>query len=275
MIKSNVKSFRGWCWIFVVTVFLAVALRVFVVSLYQISSVSMEPVLLSGDVIIVSKTSYGPRLLKLSSYLKNKTVEYCRLKGRRGIREGDIVVFSMPLHNISSEFESPNAAGCVAKRILCLPGDTVLIENNMGRNDGITRFQIENQLFPYDSSLHWTLEKYGPLYVPSKGDSIELTEKNKHWYAEILQSENPGGQVIDSAFAANGKNITTYVFKKNYYFVLGDNFYNSFDSRFWGFVPEANIIGEVKGILFSINPDKAGFKKFRFSRFFKTVGTQR
>jgi len=275
MIKSNVKSFRGWCWIFVVTVFLAVALRVFVVSLYQISSVSMEPVLLSGDVIIVSKTSYGPRLLKLSSYMKNKTVEYCRLKGRRGIREGDIVVFSMPLHNISSEFESPNAAGCVAKRILCLPGDTVLIENNMGRNDGITRFQIENQLFPYDSSLHWTLEKYGPLYVPSKGDSIELTEKNKHWYAEILQSENPGGQVIDSAFAANGKNITTYVFKKNYYFVLGDNFYNSFDSRFWGFVPEENIIGEVKGILFSINPDKAGFKKFRFSRFFKTVGTQR
>ena len=275
MIKSNDKSFRGWWWIFVAIVLLAVALRIFVVSLYQVSSVSMEPVLLSGDVIIVSKTSYGPRLLKLSSYLKNKTVEYCRLKGRRGIREGDIVVFSMPLHNISSEFESPNAAGCVAKRILCLPGDTVLIENNMGRNDGITRFQIENQLFPYDSSLHWTLEKYGPLYVPSKGDSIELTEKNKHWYAEILLLENPGGQIIDSALAANGKNLTTYVFKKNYYFVLGDNFYNSFDSRFWGFVPEENIIGEVKGILFSINPDKAGFRKFRFNRFFKTVCEQK
>ncbi|HPM02497.1 MAG TPA: signal peptidase I, partial [Candidatus Cloacimonadota bacterium] len=262
-------------WIFVVTVFLAVALRVFVVSLYQISSVSMEPVLLSGDVIIVSKTSYGPRLLKLSSYLKNKTVEYCRLKGRRGIREGDIVVFSMPLHNSSSEFDNITTAGSVAKRIFCLPGDTVLIENNMGRNDGITYFQNESQLFPYDSSLHWTLEKYGPLYVPSKGDSIELTEKNKHWYAEILQLENPGGKVIDSAFAANGKNITTYVFKKNYYFVLGDNFYNSFDSRFWGFVPEENIIGEVKGILFSINPDKVGFRKFRFNRFFKTVCEQK
>jgi len=275
MIKSNDKSFRGWWWIFVAIVLLAVALRIFVVSLYQVSSVSMEPVLLSGDVIIVSKTSYGPRLLKLSSYLKNKTVEYCRLKGRRGIREGDIVVFSMPLHNISSEFESPNAAGCVAKRILCLPGDTVIIDNNMISNDGVTRFLIENQLFPHDSSLHWTLEKYGPLYVPAKGDSIELTEKNKHWYAEILQLENPGGKVIDSAFAANGKNITTYVFKKNYYFVLGDNFYNSFDSRFWGFVPEENIIGEVKGILFSINPDKVGFRKFRFNRFFKTVCEQK
>ena len=271
MIKSNDKPFRGWWWIFVVTVLLAVALRILVVSLYQISSVSMEPVLLPGDVIIVSKTTYGPRLLKMFTYLKSKNVEYCRLKGRRGIKEGDIVVFSMPLHNSSYEFESPNTAGCVAKRILCLPGDTVLFENNMGSNNGITYFQNESQLFPYDSSLHWTLEKYGPLYVPAKGDLIELTEKNKHWYAEILLLENPGGQIIDSAFAANGKNLTTYVFKKNYYFVLGDNFYNSFDSRFWGFVPEANIIGEVKGILFSINPDTAGFRKFRFSRFFKTV----
>jgi len=88
------------------------------------------------------------------------------------------------------KFYNINAAGCVAKRIFCLPGDTVLIENNMGRNDGITRFQIENQLFPHDSSLHWTLEKYGPLYVPAKGDSIELTEKNKYRYAEILLLEN-------------------------------------------------------------------------------------
>jgi len=256
MIKSNDKSFRGWRWIFVVTVFLTVALRIFVVSLYQVSSVSMEPVLLFGDVIIVSKTSYGPRLLKLSSYLKNKNAEYRRLKGRRRIKEGDIVVFSMPLHNYSSEFDNINTAGSVAKRIFGLPGDTVIIDNNMISYDGVTRFQIENQLFPHDSSLHWTLEKYGPLYVPAKGDSIELTEKNKHWYAEILLLENPGEQIIDSAFAVNGKNLTTYVFKKNYYFVLGDNFYNSFDSRFWGFVPEENIIGEVKGILFSINPDK-------------------
>lgn len=274
MIKSNDKSFRGWWWIFIAIVLLAVALRVFVVSLYQVSSVSMEPVLLSGDVIIVSKTSYGPRLLKLSSYQKNKNAEYCRLKGQRRIKEGDIVVFSIPLHNSSSEFDNINTAGSVAKRIFCLPGDTVIIDNNMISNGGVTRFLIENQLFPHDSSLHWTLEKYGPLYVPAKGDSIELTDKNKCRYAEILLSENSCGQIIDSALTANGKNVTTYVFKENYYFVLGDNFYNSFDSRFWGFVPEENIIGEVKGILFSINSEKGGFRKFRFNRFFKTVRTK-
>ncbi len=274
MIKSNDKSFRGWWWIIVAIVLLAVALRIFVVSLYQVSSVSMEPVLLPGDVIIVSKTSYGPRLLKLSSYLKNKNVEYCRLKGRSRIEEGDIVVFNMPLHNTSSEFESLNTTGCIAKRIFGLPGDTVLIENNKGRNDGITRFQIENQLFPYDSSLHWTLEKYGPLYVPAKGDSIHLTEKNACCYKEVMLHENPKGQIKDNTLVLNGETLTAYVFKKNYYFVLGDNFYNSFDSRFWGFVPEDNIIRKVTMILFSINPDKEGFKKFRFNRFLRTVNAQ-
>jgi len=275
MIKSNDKSFRGWWWIIVAIVLLAVALRIFVVSLYQVSSVSMEPVLLPGDVIIVSKTSYGPRLLKLSSYLKNKNVEYCRLKGRSRIEEGDIVVFNMPVHNNTAKSQRINTADCVAKRIFGLPGDTVIIDNNMISNDGVTRFQVDKYLFPHDSSLNWTLDEYGPIYVPAKGDAIESTEKNKCWYAEILLLENPGGQIIDSALPANDKNLTTYEFKKNYYFVLGDNFYNSFDSRFWGFMPEENIIGEVKGILFSINPDKAGFKKFRFNRFFRTVHAQK
>lgn len=274
MIKSNDKSFRGWWWIIFVTVFSALALRIFFISVYQVSSASMEPVLLSGDVIIVSKTTYGPRLLKMFIYLKSKNAEYCRLKGRRGIKEGDIVVFSMPLHNSSSEFESPNTAGSVAKRIFCLPGDTAIIDNNKISNDGVTRFHVDKYLFPHDSALHWTLDEYGPIYVPAKGDSIRLTEKNKCWYADLLHLENPGEQILDSALTSNVKNPATYVFKKNYYFVLGDNYYNSYDSRYWGFVPEDNIIGEVKRILFSVNPDKAGFRKLRFSRFFKTVHAQ-
>jgi len=271
MIKSNDKSFRGWWWIFVVTVLLAITLRIFVVSLYQVSSVSMEPVLLPGDVIIVSKTTYGPRLLNLFIYLKSKNAEYCRLKGRSGIKEGDIVGFNMPLHNSSAEFESINTAGCIAKRIFVLPRDTVLIKNYKISNDGVTRFQAESQLFPHDSTLNWTLEKYGPLYVPARGDSIHLTEKNVCWYNEVLLHENPEGQIIDNTLVLNGETLTAYVFKENYFFVLGDNFNNSYDSRFWGFVPEDNIIGEVTMILFSINPDEVGLRRFRFKRIFKAV----
>jgi signal peptidase I len=271
MIKPNGKSFRGWWRIFFAIALLAVALRIFVVSIYQVSSVSMEPVLFSGDVIIVSKTSYGPRLLRLYNYLRNKNIEYYRLKGRNPIKEGDIVVFNLPLHNISAKSESINTVDCIAKRIYGLPGNTVLIENNKVSNDGVTRFQVENYLFPHDSTLHWTLDEYGPLYVPAKGDSIQLTEKNKCWYADLLLFENPGGQISDSTLAANSKNLTAYVIKKNYYFVLGNNFYNSFDSRYWGFVPEDNIIGEVKMILFSVNPTAGGLRKFRFKRMFKTV----
>lgn len=271
MITSNGKSFKGWWWIIVITVFLAITLRVFLVSIYQVSSVSMEPVLFSGDLIIVSKITYGPRLLKFYSYLKHKNVEYCRLKGRSRIKEGDIVVFNMPLLHNSAEPESVNTADCIAKRIYGLPGDSVLIKNYQGGNDGVTRFQVETYLFPHDSSLHWTLEKYGPLYLPAKGDSIGLTEKHSSWYEEVLLYENPGGQITDSAFALNGKTQTYYVFKKNYYFVLGDNFYNSFDSRYWGFVPEDNIIGKVTMILFSLNPHETGLRKFRVKRMFKKV----
>jgi len=271
MITSNGKSFKGWWWIIVITVFLAITLRVFFIAIYQVPSLSMEPALLSGDIILISKTTYGPRLLKFNSYLKHKNIEYCRLKGRRGIKEGDIVVFSMPLHNCSSEFDNINTVGSVAKRIYCLSGDTVFIENSEGSNDGVTRFQVENYLFPHDSSLHWTLDKYGPLYVPSKRDSIQLTEMHSCLYKEVLLYENPGGQITDSTFALNGKALTTYVFKKNYYFVLGDNFYNSFVSRYWGFVPEDNIIGKVTMILFSINQNETGLRKFRFKRMFKKV----
>lgn len=271
MINSNEKSFKIWLWITVIPVFVAITLRVFFIAIYQVPSSSMEPALLSGDIILVSKSTYGPRLLKCYMYLKHREVEYFRLKGRSLIKKGDIVVFNMPSYNFSTDSAINRMADCIAKRIYGKPGDTVLIENYKGSNDGVTRFQAESQLFPHDSTLNWTLEKYGPLYVPAQGDSIHLTEKNACWYKEVMLHENPEGQIKDNTLVLNGETLTAYVFKENYYFVLGDNFYNSFDSRYWGFVSEDNIVGEVIMTLFSINHNETGLRKFRFKRMFKKV----
>ena len=268
MIKSNGKSSKIWLWIIVTSVFLAITLRVFFITIYQVPSSSMEPALLSGDVILVSKTTYGPRLLKCYLYLKHRRVEYFRLKGRSRIEKGDIVVFNMPMYNASLDSVNNQMEECIAKRIYGKPGDTVLIDNKAINTSGVKQFQVENYLFPHDSSLHWALDKYGPLYVPAKGDSIQLKAKHSSWYEGVLFYENMGGQVADNLLIKDRETQTTYMFKKNYYFVLGDNFYNSYDSRYWGFVPEDNIIGKVTMILFSINHNETGLRKFRFKRMF-------
>jgi len=70
----------------------------------------------------------------------------------------------------------------------------------------------------------------------------------------------------EGSFYLNGKHATTYVFNKNYCFMMGDNRHNSADSRYWGLVPEDNIVGKTVIILFSNNWD--GFK---WPRLFKKI----
>jgi signal peptidase I len=99
------------------------------------------------------------------------------------------------------------------------------------------------------------------LYVPAKGQVTELTKRNVSWYRNILRYENPNCEIRDSSLIINGESVIRYTFQRNYYFMLGDNFYNSFDSRYWGFVPDANVIGKAVVILFSMDPDENGLNK--------------
>lgn len=269
---AKIKSILNGVLIIFVPLCIAIILRVFFFEIYMIPSSSMEPALLPGDIIIVSKMSYGARVLKPGKFFKQKKVEYIRAKGWRSIRKGDIFVFNWPNYNATFDSNITYYGDPVVKRCYGLPGDAVLIRNEGIRNEGVKNKGVKNDLFPHDSTLGWSVDNYGPLYVPAKGGQIELIKRNVSWYKDILRYENPSYQIKDSCLITNdGKRIIRYSFKHNYYFMLGDNFYGSEDSRFWGFVPDGNVIGKTCFVLFSLDPVADGFKKIRWNRIMKIL----
>jgi signal peptidase I len=105
-------------------------------------------------------------------------------------------------------------------------------------------------VFPNDELHHWTRDSYGPLWIPKKGASIQLTADNLPIYARIIRTyEGNKLDMRDGKIYINDREEASYTFKMNYYWVLGDNLHGSQDSRYWGFVPEDHLIGKVSKIL--------------------------
>lgn len=105
-------------------------------------------------------------------------------------------------------------------------------------------------VFPFDEAHHWTRDDYGPLWIPRKGASIELTAGNYSIYERIIRTHE-GNKLYwrDGKLYINDRPESSYTFKMNYYWVIGDNLHGSQDSRYWGFVPEDHLMGKVEVIL--------------------------
>lgn len=121
--------------------------------------------------------------------------------------------------------------------------DSVVIDN-------FPEGSIGPQLFPHNKK--YTQENYGPLVVPGKEMKVELDTLNLPlFYNSIVRDENNVIEVNEHGIFINGVLTNSYTFKQNYYFFVGDNRYNSIDSRFWGFIPESAVIGKVSKIIYS------------------------
>lgn len=132
--------------------------------------------------------------------------------------------------------------------------------------------RYEGDIFPRNRTFNWTKDNFGPLYIPRKGSTIQLTPENLILYSRIIGVfENNHLEIKGDQAFINGKPATSYTFKMNYFWMMGDNRDKSADSRFWGFVPEDHVVGKPVLILFSLDKDKSFFGKLRLNRLFKIV----
>ena len=130
----------------------------------------------------------------------------------------------------------------------------------------------ELDIYPLNGNMHWTRDNYGPIWIPKKGESIELTLKNLPIYERPIRTyEGNKLEVKDGKIFINDKETTKYTFKLDYYWMQGDNRHNSLDSRYWGFVPEDHIVGKPIFIWWSSDPDRGGLSGIRWSRLFRFV----
>ena len=130
----------------------------------------------------------------------------------------------------------------------------------------------DKEIYPLNGNMHWTRDNYGPVWIPKKGESIDLTLDNIAIYERPIKVyEGNDLQVKDGKIIINGKEAKSYTFKMDYYWMMGDNRHNSADSRYWGFVPEDHIVGKPIFIWWSSDPDRGGFAGIRWSRLFSFV----
>jgi signal peptidase I len=259
----------------------AFLIKTFFIETSRVPTGSMEKTIMVGDFLFVNKFIYGsssPRNIPFT----NISLPYFQMPSLQEPRRGDIVVFEYP--GDRDEMTSAEIMNYV-KRCIGIPGDTIEIDDKVvfvnGKeasrppqiqyiNSYCTPRGIPNpQIFPAGGNFNE--DNYGPIVVPKKGSTINLTLDNVEKWRTIIDRElgKRSVTVSNGQILIDGKPVKSYTLKSDYYFMMGDNRDDSADSRFWGFVPRDKIIGQAFLIYWSWDPS------IPFSDFFELLGSVR
>ena len=129
----------------------------------------------------------------------------------------------------------------------------------------VSRVKTPNtSIFPNSLPYNWNEDNFGPIVLPKAGATVNLNEGNLPLYKKIIREyENNSLDLQDGRILINGKEVSSYTFDQDYYWMMGDNRHRSEDSRYWGFVPENHIVGKPVLVWFSIEGINDGIRNWR------------
>jgi signal peptidase I len=137
----------------------------------------------------------------------------------------------------------------VAAKVKAMPG--VLSVKKFVEAKG----EFDSRIFPHHSTFAWNNDNFGPLVIPKEGLTVPIDTHNVYLYEKVMNTYDDGIHQVEvkgKDVLYDGKPITSYTFKQDYYFMMGDNRHNSADSRSWGLVPYDHIVGSPFFVWLSI-----------------------
>lgn len=232
---------------------------------YIIPTGSMENTMMTGTFVIGNQIQYGaqtphkvaiPFSGSMGIVFKKPVgfmLPHVKLPAIKKPQTGDIVIFEYPQDRLFD----------YVKRCIGTPGSTVEVRDKKVYVDGVlfedppkANINYENirpktyknpYLWP---AGHGNLDNYPPLYIPKKGDIIDLVNANPEYAYNILSLEKQKVTYQFGNWYIDGERVVSYEVKQDYYFMMGDNRDNSADSRFWGLVPYKYIKGAPTKVQF-------------------------
>lgn len=262
--------------------------QLFCFTSFKIPSDSMEPALKDGDRILVNKMIKGARLFNVFAALNNEDVTIHRMPGLGSFKRNDILVFNFPYQESRWDSIRMNVMQYYVKRCIALPGDTLEIRGGFykvrGYSELLGNYEAQHYLsklqhpeargivvgtFPYDGSLGWNIREFGPLPIPRKEQSVIMNHTTYILYRQLIAWEQKKKiEFKDGQVLLGDSLVHQYCFKKNYYFVSGDNMANSQDSRYWGMLPEEYIVGKATRVW---NSEDKYTDQIRWERILKKI----
>ncbi len=311
---------NDWLDAIIFAVIVVTLINTFWFQAFKIPSSSMERTLYTGDHLFVSKLTYGPKLPQTpltlpfthnvafgkESYSKLVKCDYRRLKGRRSVQRGDVVVFGFPngdtvlrkspaedyyalcrfydkrtvISKLGPVIARPaDKVDHYVKRCVAVAGDTLEVRKGLAWVNGVKEPSYPG--LQLSAHLEETQRDYREIFPFSADYSWSRDEFGPVWIpkkgatvrldARNLPLYERIIRVYEHSSVEDALAAGEYTFRQDYYFMMGDNRHNSLDSRYWGFVPEDHIVGTPAIIWLSTDAEESFPRSIRWNRFLKLV----